>query len=332
MNSRKYIGLVAALIVSSSAVAQNVKLLDLATKWKFTIGDRQEYASPSYDDSSWENIRVPSTWEDQGFLNYNGFAWYRISFYGEDLEGYENLSLNLGYIDDVHEAYINGKLVGFKGSFPPKYYTAYDALNIYAIPEESINRTGKNTIAVKVYDLTLGGGIVRGNIGIFFTPKLSGQYHSLEGVWKFSTRRKSDWETLDFDHSRWDNIVVPSFWRSKYIRFSSGYGWYRKEFELPESLKGKDLLLLLGKIDDFDYTYVNGQIVGRTKDNLPFGESNSWEEFRIYRIPKEKLNQNGKNVIAVQVEDIGIDAGIYDGPIGLVPEDISRKSLDKIRD
>ncbi len=35
-----------------------------------------------FDDSKWDKITVPSSWENQGFRGYNGYAWYRVSFEG----------------------------------------------------------------------------------------------------------------------------------------------------------------------------------------------------------------------------------------------------------
>ncbi len=319
--------IITALMLSSCFVfAQRTKVLELSQKWRFTIGDREEYVDPNYDDSSWEKIRVGTPWENEGFANYNGYAWYRYEFDGSDLQGYQNLLINLGYIDDVHEAYLNGTIIGFKGSFPPNFYTAYDALNEYALPESAINRNGKNIIGIKVYDVYKDGGMVKGTPTIYFEVDVLEDFYSLEGVWKFTTRRDSYWEELDYDDDEWENIVVPSYWRSKHIKKSGGFGWYRKEFTIPSRLRDKDIFLILGKIDDFDYTYVNGKLVGRTKDFLPFGESNSWSELRVYKVPRELLNQTGKNVISVAVEDIGIDAGIYDGPIGIA-EKVSSKAF-----
>ncbi|MEM7299115.1 MAG: glycoside hydrolase, partial [Bacteroidota bacterium] len=92
------------LLPFTLVTAQKKMALSLEGDWKFTIGDREEYMLPDYDDSSWEKIEVPSPWENEGFANYNGYAWYRVTFDGRDLEGFYNLILNLGYIDDVHEA------------------------------------------------------------------------------------------------------------------------------------------------------------------------------------------------------------------------------------
>lgn len=301
--------------------SQKLQAIDLRGQWRFTIGDRSEYADVDFDDSNWETILVPNRWEYEGFANYNGYAWYRYHFDGYDLTGKENLTLNLGYIDDVHEVYLNGELLGFKGSFPPNYYTAYDALNEYPIPESIISRKGKNVLAVKVYDLTQDGGIVKGrNIGIWYSPTAELSLN-LEGIWKFTTRKNNDWYETSNDDSKWGNILVPSFWKSKHIKWTSrSKAYYRKEFYLTDELKGKDLLLYLGKIDDFDRTYINGKLIGITNDGKPFGQSESYSKYRIYRISRHDLNQNGFNVLAIEVEDIGIDAGIYQGPIGLAPE------------
>lgn len=318
-----------ALLAAFEGVGQKKRLIDLYDEWLFTIGDREEFADPNYNDRNWEKIQVPSPWENEGFANYNGYAWYRYHFNGKDLKGFNNLVIRLGYIDDVHEAYLNGQLIGFKGSFPPDFYTAYDARNEYAIPNELINASGDNVIAIKVYDITKEGGLIKGDFGIYFEPKIPEDFLSLEGVWKFTTKARSNWESPEMNDADWENIVVPSFWKSKHIRNSRGFAWYRKSFELPNHLKGKDLYLILGVIDDFDYTYINGEIIGRTKDFLPFGESGSWQELRIYRIPKERLNQTGQNVIAVQVENLGLDAGIYQGPVGLVNKLQSKENYKK---
>ena len=50
-------------------------------------------------------------------------------------------------------------------------------------------------------------------------------------------------------------------------RTYSGYGWFRCKIELPESAKGKDIILVLGGYDEQDWNdywvYLNGQQVGR---------------------------------------------------------------------
>ncbi|MEQ8575062.1 MAG: hypothetical protein RIB63_13425, partial [Fulvivirga sp.] len=54
--------------------------------------------------------------------------------------------------------------------------------------------------------------------------------------------------------------------------------------------------------------------------------STSYSKYRIYYIPKVLLKPTGQNLIEVLVEDIGIDGGIYSGPIGIT----TKKSFDKM--
>lgn len=307
------------------------RLVNLRGVWKFSIGDNMDWADPEFDDSDWEEIYVPSTWEDEGFNGYDGYAWYRVAF---ELSGDVNLgtlSIELGYIDDVDEVYINGHLIGFTGGFPPDFYTAYNAFRKYPIPGDIINENGINTIAIRVFDTVLEGGIIKGNVGIYHeeNPNHSGMY--LSGIWKIREGDREEYKEAELDDDRWTEIMVPSFWRSLKHKFNPrrGYAWYRKEFTLSDDLKNvDDLVLVLGRIDDFDKTYLNGHLIGWTNDGRRYGSSNSYREYRIYGLLEKHLNRNGKNVIAVQVEDMGGNAGIYEGPIGICRANEYRRFID----
>ena len=120
-NKKNEIVLVFIILLSSANIFGNDldRIINLNTKWKFAIGDYQKWASPTLNDDDWETISVPSEWENQGFPGYDGYAWYRTEFTLDAIYENDNIYLNLGYIDDVDEVYINGILVGFSGSFPP---------------------------------------------------------------------------------------------------------------------------------------------------------------------------------------------------------------------
>lgn len=301
------------------------RLIDLRGFWKFSIGDRPEWADPTYNDENWEEIFTPSRWEDEGFSGFDGYAWYRKKV---DLSNIKerSLFLVLGYIDDVDEVYFNGHLIGFSGSFPPNFYTAYNSHREYFIPEEWINASGENTIAVRVYDAVLDGGIMEGKIGIYTDGKSLPETLVLDGVWKFREGDNRWWKEIEYDDKRWQEIMVPGFWRNLKMTHIEGEAWYRKTFVLPEDLKNAEhLVLVLGKVDDFDDTYLNGVLIGSTNDGKPFGDSRSYEKFRVYHIPESALNRNGQNVLAVHVYDIGIDAGIYEGPVQITTEDRYKK-------
>lgn len=294
--------------------ASSERVLDLSGPWQFTIGDNMDWREGQFNDSDWESIHVPSPWEEQGFYGYDGYAWYRKSFQGEQLRQASNLYLHLGHIDDVDEVYINGKLVGFTGNYPPNFKTAYHRKRIYHIPKSYINPYGKNTIAIRVYDSVLGGGIMSGDIGIYQKENYAPQQLILEGVWEMKMDR---WKyRKSKPYSDWQKVMVPMRWDQMGIRQDyNDVAWYRKYFTLPEDFPTENLSIILGKIDDFDEVFINGIRIGSTNDGKRFGSSDSWSQDRVYSIPEDCLKKNEPNVILVRVIDIGIDGGIYEGPV-----------------
>lgn len=295
--------------------------INLAKYWQFSIGDNPNWASTSYKDHNWERIYVPAKWENEGFNGYDGFAWYRVHFDGRELNSNEAHFLLPGFIDDVDETYLNGKLIGKSGAYPPRFRTAYNSDRKYFIPNEIINFDGDNVIAIRVYDEIQDGGIVGGKPGIYTQKHSEVLLQSLYGPWKFIPTNNSQFSQPNVDDSKWETLMVPSFWDNQGYRTLDGTAWYRKTFTLdfkPET--GKRYYLVLGKIDDFDVTYLNGEKIGATNDGRRLGDSQSFNKIRIYTILEGLLKTTDKNVLAVKVTDIGKDGGIYKGPIGIVEE------------
>jgi hypothetical protein len=307
---------------SVSAEDKWKRIINLEGRWKFSIGDNKKWAAPSYIDKDWESIEVPANWEDEGFYGYNGHAWYRTTFNGADLQDKTwSFNLFLGYIDDVDEVYLNGHKIGTTGSFPPHFQTAYNALRNYIIPSEYLNFQGPNIIAVRVYDSEVAGGIVSGDIGIYSNETDRALTINLRGQWDFalsekqfgSPRNKSTIvEKLTFpEKPQWSKIAVPSNWENQGYNNYDGSAWYRKQFVIPKKLQGEDLVLLLGKIDDFDQTYLNGKLVGST---------NSYDRLRIYHIPSDMINAGAVNLLMIYVDDPQGMGGIHEGPIGIMKQ------------
>jgi len=313
-------------LFSQMAVAQDwERLVNLKGWWKFSIGDDMNWANPSYNDNDWEEIKVPAYWEDEGFYGYNGYAWYRKHFkLPEDFYG-PVVYLHLGTVDDVDQAYINGKLIGFSGSFPPNYQTAYNAYRKYPVPLKYFKKDGDNVIAVRVYDAELGGGIPNGDIGLYFMPNALISDINLEGDWKFKTGDNKEWKKNNINEKDWSTVFVPSNWESQGFNNYDGFAWYRKTFKFPENLKGKKLVLMVGKIDDLDEVYLNGQLVGSTgvinDDPSKNRHDNEYSQFRGYYIPDGLVKVNEDNVIAVRVYDGYLVGGIYEGPVGIITQE-----------
>ncbi len=304
-------------------------IINLEGRWKFSIGDKMEWASPDFNDRAWETLPVPAIWEDEGFNGYDGYAWYRKFFNGSYLPKSKPVYLFLGYIDDVDEVYINGHLVGFSGSFPPKFATAHNAFRKYMIPQELINYDGNNLIAVRVYDKYGEGGILSGDIGIYTNPSFDHVVINLQGLWGFKPGDNAQWRNRYFNDDDWEQITVPRPWENQGHKRYDGYGWYRRTIRFTEDQVKEPLVLILGRIDDFDQTYFNGKLIGTTNDGQPYGRSYSFTRIRVYDIPTELIRIGQTNSIAVRVLDIGNVGGIYEGPVAILPRSQFREFLKK---
>ncbi|MFO7445363.1 MAG: beta galactosidase jelly roll domain-containing protein [Ignavibacteriaceae bacterium] len=302
------------------------RIVNLKGYWRFSIGDDMNWALPGYNDNNWEEIKVPSSWEDEGFHGYNGYAWYRRSFEMPSAIPTDVVYLELGVVDDVDEVYVNGNLIGFSGTFPPDYESAYWLYRKYPIPIKYLKPKGKNVIAVRVYDSEQVGGIIGGNnIGLYIRPYALATELSLEGEWKFKTGDNKNWKDPGLNDKDWSRIIVPGFWEPQGYPKYNGFGWYRLKFNVPAKFKDKKLVLVLGKIDDVDEVYLNGQLVGSTgkiyDDPSKIRHDKEYQQLRGYYLPDGILKINQDNVVAVRVYDGYRDGGIYEGPVGLITQE-----------
>ncbi len=92
--------------------------------WQFHPGDNPAWALPDFDDSGWAQIETGRTWEEQGFRNYTGYAWYRRrmvvdSQFNPRIHRNWKLVLYLPSVQNAAEVYWNGRLIGSYGKLPP---------------------------------------------------------------------------------------------------------------------------------------------------------------------------------------------------------------------
>ncbi|NQT24777.1 beta galactosidase jelly roll domain-containing protein [candidate division KSB1 bacterium] len=293
--------------------------VDLCGKWRFEIGDNKAYADPDFDDSSWELIHVPNMWENEGYPGYDGYAWYRIRFYLPNSLKSKSLCLQLGFIDDIDETFMNGIHVGGEGEFPPSNETAYNMRRIYELNENVLQFGKENCIAVRVFDSQLGGGIVIGEVGIYSQHDMLKLKVDLSGEWKFRKGDSMNWAQPDWIDQKWETIKVPSYWEKQGHKYD-GIAWYRKTITLSKSLSDSKLILMLGQIDNIDEVYVNGTLIGKTGIFPGENEVGITRGFRsaerAYFIPPNVIRFGKPNTIAVRVLDVHGAGGIYLGYVG----------------
>lgn len=110
------------------------------------------------------------------------------------------------------------------------------------------------------------------------------------------------WHTPDCNDNQWAKLELPGLWEDKGYEGVDGILWFRKTIELSEAEAAAGIELGLGKIDDSDWTYVNGQKIG---SNI-----GAYAKDRVYEVAPEHLKA-GANLIAIRVEDTGGGGGIY---------------------
>ncbi|MBN1198794.1 MAG: alpha-galactosidase, partial [Bacteroidales bacterium] len=153
---------------------------------------------------------------------------------------------------------------------------------------------------------------------------------SLHSGWKFKTGDNLAWSDPAFADSAWDTIAVDRIWEESGFDPYDGYAWYRLHFMLPESVREnaslKDsLLLFMGKINNWDQTFLNGKIIGINNVNVSAETNidtsflnapiNYWDLERWYTLAADdpRILWDQENVLAVRVYDQGGQGGMYTG-------------------
>ena len=318
--------------------SENLKrLVNLEGNWKFSIGDDLARAAIDYDDSDWENVFAPKSWEQNGFYDYDGYAWYRKTFQVRLPFDNKYLYFYMGQIDDVDEVYLNGKLIGASGNFPPQTKTAFDIHRMYPIPAELLRKEGYNTLAVRVFDGTGSGGISQGPLGIFVDKEQDRMMIDLTGHWDFECGTAIDKGNLNCITYKKGKIFVPGFWEARGYNGLDGNAKYTKEFTLQTDMSTIGKALVLGVIDDTDEVYLNGEkltAIGakQPRRNYYNGRSN-YLAYRFYPIRKGILQTNRINILEVMVTDRGGAGGICKGPIGITSVEIAElMARSKLKD
>jgi sialate O-acetylesterase len=132
---------------------------------------------------------------------------------------------------------------------------------------------------------------------------------NLQGIWQFAVDKRRPEEV-----PQWEKIMVPGAWEFQGFKHD-GFARYKRTFNIPANFTKEPVVVILGKIDDFDKTYFNGTVIGTTNDGRRYGSSNSYLRTRVYEIPQELIKRGANNTIEIVVEDMGNVGGIYDGGI-----------------
>lgn len=112
----------------------------------------------------------------------------------------------------------------------------------------------------------------------------------------------------EFDDSSWETMQMPGLWEKSGYPGLDGLVAIRRIITLTKPEAESGISLYLGAIDDSDWTYVNGKLVGGLQDQ--------WDVPREYKVKPELLKE-GQNVLVIRIEDIGGAGGLSTKPEGL---------------
>jgi len=125
---------------------------------------------------------------------------------------------------------------------------------------------------------------------------------SIYGAWNASVWRQDEglkgdkpWYNPDYDDAGWSTMKLPAYWSDEGLKNVNGVVWFRREFNVSGSLAGKPARLIMGRIVDGDYDYVNGVLVGSVSYQYPP---------RRYDVAPGLLKA-GRNMVVVRVINSG---------------------------
>lgn len=149
----------AAIFESHLPAAQ----VNLNGEWQIAR-NKTEPNQPPGEDAAWSTIIAPGRWDNQGWGDFDGTAWYRKSFTWDAATDADRLELSLGRIDDRDEVFLNGTRIGRTWS-DGNQGEMWNQRRRYPFPAKLL-QTGENELLVKVNDDRQSGGIHAGPLGI----------------------------------------------------------------------------------------------------------------------------------------------------------------------
>jgi len=156
---------------------------------------------------------------------------------------------------------------------------------------------------------------------IILTTTLQAQTINFDNDWRFHRGAMFGAQKTNIDDSKWRTVDLPHDWsiedqpatKSPFSQTAisqvnggftlQGTSWYRKTFDVPQTDKGKQIVIQFDGVYMNADVYVNGEHLGKH----PYGYTSFY-----YNIT-DKLKFGGKNTIAVEVKNEGANSRWYSG-------------------
>ena len=313
------------------AKRESAGTLDLAGPAEISPGLVSQEACPA-DGRAWRKCQLPGGFQSEfpDLAKASGTVWYRRTFEIASLAEGVTAELLIGQVSGCDRTFVNGAKVG-QSDLNSHVNDVAVAIRTYKIPA-GLLKLGKNQIAIRVdfdRDNPLGlrgsDGSIRPPMCLNFFKSLEGLVNALEpfnleGKWSGCAIGKNELPCPPTADPRWHDVKVPGNYQSQHADWDkyNGFFWYRKNFKLTSAPPaGAEPFLVMGGVDDWDTSWLNGAKIGHTGPDNFFKGSSAYNIPRCYPIPPGVLKA-GDNEITLLNDDPVNDGGIALGPVQVV--------------
>ena len=119
-------------------------------------GVKDKLFAPKFKENGWKNISVDKHWETQGLPDYNGFAWYRVSFKAPEKKEAVGAEFYFPMVDEEAWVWLNGSYLGQRANGPDDWNKPF-----YLDASQEIRWGEVNQLTVRVFDSDKAGGICK---------------------------------------------------------------------------------------------------------------------------------------------------------------------------
>ncbi|WP_284037170.1 glycoside hydrolase family 2 TIM barrel-domain containing protein [Neobacillus sp. 114] len=191
-----------------SALGAGRTVTNIDSSWKFNYGNVAGAEAGSFDDSAWQNINLPHTWnaDDAASANYKrGIGWYRktIDFDSATYSG-KQIYLEFGAASTRADVYVNGvhageHLGGFGAfRFDITSLITFDVPTVISVKVNNANDPAIAPLDSGSFDFSLQGGLYR-DVSIIATNPIhiDTMDHASPGVYLTATNVSQDSASLN---------------------------------------------------------------------------------------------------------------------------------------
>lgn len=155
------------------------KNININSQWKFLKENVKEAKESNYNDSDWEEVSLPHTWnafdgQDGGLDYYRGKCWYRKKINKDENFEDKQIFLEFQGVNSIATVYINGTLLGtHRGGYST---FRYDITNLINHKKPSfiavcVDNSHYKDVYPQRADFTFHGGVYR-DVNLIITDKI----------------------------------------------------------------------------------------------------------------------------------------------------------------